>query len=128
MSAGRAVRVKRGRLSVSTTKRVPPETVRQAEEWQRRKNAYYGVLGCHACASKLAYAHRDGWSTVEGPPCSPRCAAIVAGFPESTCHPEWRKWPRGRVGGALARSSAGQGASGTAGAPTGDSADYGEAA
>ncbi len=86
-----------------------PETERQAESWQTRKNTYLKLGLCHAHAAHAAWGHqigfaphehvRAGYVVMEGvkPPCS-QCVPIVSGFPVEA-HGPWRKHPDAMLGG-----------------------------
>jgi hypothetical protein len=75
-----------------------------AAEDDRRTAAYRDAVLCHRCASHLSKGHALGFARAPGRPCAD-CTPIVALFPEETCHPAWRRWPRGRVGRASGRSA-----------------------
>lgn len=69
-----------------------PETVSQARTWQRVRDHYRSTGLCDRCAAQAAWAHQDHgdqWVTIH-PPC-PRCAPIVATFPDRTPSGSWRK-------------------------------------
>ena len=68
-----------------------PETLRQAQEWERIKLGYLRAGLCHKCAAQAAWGHQPGaggWCAVN-PPC-PDCAPFVAMFPVVTANPHWR--------------------------------------
>lgn len=86
-----------------------PETLPQAVEYDRRRDAYAYRAGlCDPCSAAVSWGHALGFTRVSRLPCE-GCAPIVATFPEPTSHPAWRKWPRGRVGGPLTRPSRSRG-------------------
>lgn len=57
----------------------PPETLSQAEWWQRVYGWYDRAGLCPRCCAQGAWGHQLGFSNVK-PPCNP-CAVIVAEFP-----------------------------------------------
>jgi hypothetical protein len=79
------------------------ETQAMATEDDRRTAAYRDAGLCHRCASHVSKGHALGFRRIPGEPCM-ECRPIVATFPEKTCHPAWRKWPKGRVRGPSDRS------------------------
>ncbi len=79
------------------------ETHAMAAEDDRRTAAYRDAGLCDRCASHASKGHALGFGRVPGQPCAD-CTPIVATFPEETCQPAWRKWPKGRVGGRSDRS------------------------
>jgi hypothetical protein len=69
-----------------------PETPRQAQWWEIRKNQYLNWNLCFVCACQAAWGHQIGFLRVKAP-CSD-CARIVAGFPLSASA-GWRTLPQG---------------------------------
>lgn len=82
-----------------------PETLTEATEDDRRTAAYRRAGLCGRDASRVSKGHALGFTRLLSGPCG-ACAPIVASFPQATAHPLWRKWPRGRLSGQPARSSA----------------------
>lgn len=70
----------------------PPETLAQARNWEVVKGKYQSAGLCEACAAQAAFAHQSHggtWDTIN-PPCV-GCVPVVAGFPDETPSPLWRK-------------------------------------
>lgn len=68
-----------------------PETLAQADEWEKVKARYLRSGLCRKCAAQAAWAHQSragGWGRVN-PPCPP-CAELVEWFPFPTVMPVWR--------------------------------------
>ena len=59
---------------------VKPETIRQAETWERTKNAYRTRGICWSCSAQAAYGHQLGFLRVV-PPCN-LCAQAIALLPK----------------------------------------------
>jgi hypothetical protein len=80
-----------------------PETLYQAQEFDRRRSGYEAAGLCYRCAAQAAYGHQLGFARVHSP-CD-GCVGIVAGFPLAARN-GWRKLSRGRLSPPSARSSA----------------------
>jgi hypothetical protein len=75
-----------------------PETLRQAQEWDRVKRRYIRAGLCHRCAAQASYGHEiggGGWDSIH-PPCA-GCAELVAMFAYLTPNPVWRAITRKRI-------------------------------
>jgi hypothetical protein len=75
-----------------------PETLRQAQEWDRVKARYLRAGLCHRCAAQAAFGHErgaGGWDAIY-PPCAV-CAELVALFAYPTTTPAWRAITRKRI-------------------------------
>ena len=67
-----------------------PETLGQAQNWDRIKKTYLALGLCDRCAAQAAWGHQCGFSLVE-PPCL-ECAPLVAALPQAaTKGSGWRR-------------------------------------
>lgn len=71
-----------------------PETLAQAEHWQRRNREYVRAGLCLRCAAQAAWGHQLGFTRVH-PPCA-ACAPVVASLPAPAAG-GWRKLGRSTV-------------------------------
>jgi hypothetical protein len=82
-----------------------PETLNQANRWERIRRSYLGDGLCEVCASQAAWGHQLGFGFVSArrwpeadrrisPPCK-SCAPIVATFPVDATGSGWRRWEAG---------------------------------
>lgn len=69
----------RGRVKPTLTSRDKPETVWQAQTFEKYKNRYVIAGVCHYCAAQAAFGHQHGFGQVEPPRSC--CAEVVAGLP-----------------------------------------------
>ena len=83
-----------------------PETLVQAQEWERTKNHYLKLGLCTTCAPQASWGHQNGFSSCR-PPCR-CCEAVVGGFPTKEAG-SWRSLGR-RLGRKGARTEGHSGA------------------
>lgn len=69
-----------------------PETLRQAQRWDRVKRDYVDAGLCNRCAAQLAWGQDNagGWMGLR-PPCD-ACTPIVCAFPQPTANPLWQRF------------------------------------
>lgn len=72
-----------------------PETLEQAETWDKTRNHYSRFGLCDQCAAQAAWGHENGWSDLNQP-CS-KCAELVTTLPVSQLD-GWRSFQRGHTG------------------------------
>lgn len=79
----------------SAAGRMRPETLGQAETWDKTRNHYSRFGLCDQCAAQAAWGHEDGWTAVRVP--CPSCAERIAVLPVSQLN-GWRSFRRGHTG------------------------------
>lgn len=64
-----------------------PETLRQAQTWDKNKRHYLALGLCSVCAAQASWGHQQGFREIK-PPCA-GCLHVVMGFPVNEPG-EWR--------------------------------------
>lgn len=95
--------------SVSRSRADKPETLSQAQTWERRNNQYLAAGLCHRCASQAAWGHQLGFGRLEHSPCA-TCRPVVATFPNQASQ-GWRTLARQEAPGAPSMRVRGSGGS-----------------
>jgi hypothetical protein len=67
-----------------------PETLAQAQHWDRAKAFYVRAGLCLTCAAQAAWGHQQGFNHAK-PPC-PACLPVLLTFPRNE-RGEWRSVP-----------------------------------
>lgn len=91
--------------------RKPPETLRQAQRFDAYSREAAAAGLCRVCAPQYSFGRRDGFSTVQHPPCA-ACTDLMVPWPLTATN-GWRKTATRRSGGDPVAFSAFPGVPGT---------------
>jgi hypothetical protein len=82
-----------------------PESLRQAQTWERVKNTYRVRGLCWTCSAQAAYGHQLGFARIEQP--CPLCVGVVADLPKGEVN-GWRSMPVSSSAAASTTASGGE--------------------